>query len=65
MQESTGTTDRQEAERFLRQRLDARDEGMLPTILASKTLTLASGQSGFWRIVQSPRFVPKTHTFKT
>ena len=32
VQESTGTTDRQEAERFLRQRLDARDDGILREI---------------------------------
>jgi integrase len=38
MKESTGTTDREEAERFLRDRLDARDEGKLPVLLASKNL---------------------------
>src|SRR2546423_14917048 len=37
--ESTGMIDQQEAERFLRDRLDARDEGKLPVILASKNLT--------------------------
>ncbi len=37
--ESTGTTDRDEAERFLRERLAARDEGRLPAILPSKNLT--------------------------
>ncbi len=39
VRESTETTDREEAERFLRKRLDARDEGRLPIILSSKTLT--------------------------
>ena len=32
VRESTGATDRQQAERFLRDRLDARDEGRLPTL---------------------------------
>ena len=32
IRESAGTTDRQEAERFLRDRLDARDEGRLATL---------------------------------
>jgi hypothetical protein len=36
--ESTGTKDRDEAERFLRRRLDDRDEGTLSTILRSKNL---------------------------
>ena len=39
VRESTGTTDREEAERFLRARLDARDEGRLPTVLSGKNLT--------------------------
>jgi integrase len=39
VRESAGTNDRQEAERFLRDRLDARDEGRLPTALRSKRLT--------------------------
>ncbi len=39
IRESTATTDRQQAERFLRDRLDARDEGRLPTLLQSKQLT--------------------------
>jgi hypothetical protein len=36
--ESTGTTNREEAERFLRDRLDARDEGKLSAILAGKKI---------------------------
>jgi hypothetical protein len=39
IRESAGTTDRQEAERFLRDRLDARDEGRLSILLHSKQLT--------------------------
>jgi len=37
--ESTGTADEQEANRILRDRLDARDDGRLPAILAGKSLT--------------------------
>lgn len=37
--ESTGVLDRQDAERFLRDRLSARDGGRLATVLASKALT--------------------------
>lgn len=40
VRESTGTTDRQEAERYLRARLDARDEGRLPVLLSGKNLAL-------------------------
>ena len=47
--ESTATTDRQEAERFLRKRLDARDDGSLSSFLASKNLTLANGRIGTWK----------------
>ncbi len=39
IRESAATTDRQQAERFLRDRLDARDEGRLSTLLQSKRLT--------------------------
>jgi integrase len=39
IRESSETTDREEAERFLRERLAARDEGRLPAILSSKNLT--------------------------
>ena len=39
VKESAGTTDEHEAERFLRKRLDARDEGQLPTVLAARNLT--------------------------
>jgi hypothetical protein len=56
VQESTGTTDRQEAERFLRQRLDARDEGVLPTILASKNLTFGQWATWFLENRSKPPF---------
>jgi len=39
VKESTRTTDQEEAERFLRDRLDARDEGRLAAILAGKSVT--------------------------
>src|SRR5579875_56327 len=39
VRESTETTDRDEAERFLRARLDARDEGRLAIVLSGKNLT--------------------------
>jgi hypothetical protein len=39
VRESTGTADEQQAERFLRGRLDARDDGRLPAALGSKRLT--------------------------
>lgn len=62
VQESTGTTDRQEAERFLRHRLDARDEGVLPTILASKGLTFSEFVDWFLERRSKPPFrAIKTH----
>jgi integrase len=39
IRESAATTDREQAERFLRDRLDARDEGRLSVLLGSKRLT--------------------------
>ncbi len=47
IKESTETKDREEAERFLRERLDARDQGTLPTILSSKTLTFGEWADWF------------------
>jgi len=41
IKESSETADREEAERFLRERLAARDEGRLPAILSSKSLTFS------------------------
>ena len=46
IKESSGTADREEAERFLRERLAARYEGRLPAILSSKNL--AFGEWADW-----------------
>jgi integrase len=60
--ESTGATDRQEAERFLRDRLDARDEGTLPSVLAGKTLTFGEWADWFLERRSKPPFrAAKTH----
>jgi integrase len=60
--ESTGVTDRQEAERFLRDRLDARDEGQLPVVLASKSLTFDGWVDWFLEKRSRPPFrAEKTH----
>src|SRR6516225_8079648 len=48
VRESAGTPDRQQAERFLRDRLDARDDGSLATVLTSKQLTLNQWADWFW-----------------
>jgi integrase len=54
--ESTGTSDRQEAERFLRDRLDARDEGRLCTVLNSKQLTFGQWADWFLERRSKPPF---------
>jgi hypothetical protein len=54
--ESTGTTDRQEAERFLRGRLGARDEGRLATVLASKQLMFGQWADWFLERRSKPPF---------
>ena len=60
--ESTGATDREEAERFLRDRLDARDEGNLPSVLAGKNLTLNEWANWFLERRSKPPFrAEKTH----
>lgn len=60
--ESTGTADRQEAERFLRARLDARDEGKLDSILSGKTLTFGEWADWFLEYRSKPPFrSPNTH----
>jgi len=56
VKESTGTQDRQEAERFLRERLDARDDGTLPTLLTSKTLTFNQWADWFLERRSKPPF---------
>src|SRR5215470_7339951 len=62
VQESTGTADRDQAERFLRERLDARDDGVLPTILASMCLTFGEFADWFLEKRSKPPFrARKTH----
>lgn len=56
VRESTGTTDRQEAERFLRARLDARDEGRLPIVLSGKSLTFNEWADWFEEKRSKPPF---------
>src|ERR1017187_2935831 len=56
VRESTGATDRQEAERFWRDRLDARDEGRLPTVLRSKLLTFGQWADWFLERRSKPPF---------
>ena len=61
--ESTGASDREEAERFLRDRLDARDEGSLPAILAGKNLTFSEWSEWFLERRSKPPFrAAKTHS---
>jgi integrase len=60
--ESTGLTDREEAERFLRDRLDARDEGKLASVLAGKNLTFDAWADWFLERRSRPPFrAAKTH----
>ena len=62
IKESTGTTNQEEAERFLRHRLDARDDGTLGMILAGKSLTF--GQWADWFLAhrsKPPYRAEKTH----
>ncbi len=60
--EPTGTTDKEEAERMLRERLSARDEGRLPVILASKDLTFNQLTDWFLERRSKPPYrAEKTH----
>lgn len=62
VKESARTSDREEAERFLRDRLNARDDGMLQTILASKGLTFDEWANWFLEKRSKPPFrEEKTH----
>jgi len=56
IRESAGTTDRQTADRFLRDRLDARDEGRLSTVLNSKQLTFNQWPEWFLERRSKPPF---------
>jgi len=56
IRESAGTSDRQEAERFLRDRLDARDDGRLATVLTSKQLTFNQWADWFLERRSKPPF---------
>jgi integrase len=60
--ESSGTPNREEAERFLRERLAARDEGRLPAILSSKNLTFDEWMDWFLEKRSKPPYrSEKTH----
>ena len=62
IKESTGTTDQEEAERFLRDRLDARDDRKLPALLASKNLTFNQWADWFLERRSKPPYrAEKTH----
>src|SRR5215469_8434241 len=56
VKESAATTVEQEAERFLRQRLDARDDGQLPTVLAARNLTFGEWADWFLEVRSKPPF---------
>lgn len=60
--ESTGLTDQGEAERFLRDRLDARDDGKLSAVLAGKNLIFDELADWFLEKRSRPPFrAAKTH----
>ena len=63
VKESAATTDQQEAERFLRRRLDARDDGQLPKVLAARSLTFGEWADWFLEARSRPPFrTPGTHS---
>jgi integrase len=62
VKESAGTKDREEAERFLRARVAARDDGTLPAILSGKNLTFSEWAEWFLERRSKPPFrQEKTH----
>jgi integrase len=56
IRESAATTDREQAERFLRDRLDARDEGRLSVLLGSKRLRFNEWADWFLEKRSKPPF---------
>jgi integrase len=56
IRESAATTDREQAERFLRDRLDARDEGRLSVLLGSKRLAFNEWADWFLEKRSKPPF---------
>jgi integrase len=56
IRESAATTDREQAERFLRDRLDASDEGRLSVLLGSKRLTFNEWADWFLEKRSKPPF---------
>lgn len=62
IKESSGTANREDAERFLRERLAARDKGRLPAILSSKNLVFEEWADWFLeRRSKPPHRSEKTH----
>src|SRR5579884_2339559 len=62
VKESTATTDRLEAEAFLRRRLDARDAGLLPVVLSGRNLIFNEWADWFLENRSKPPFrTHKTH----
>lgn len=62
IRESTQSTDQEEAERFLRQRLQSRDEGRLGAVLAGKNLTFQEWSDWFLQKRSKPPYrAGKTH----
>ncbi len=62
VKESSGTTDWEVADRFLRDRLDARDEGKLGTMLSGKNLTFNEWSDWFLERRSKPPYrSDKTH----
>jgi integrase len=62
VKESAGTKDREEAERFLRTRLAARDDGTLPALLSGKNLSFSEWAEWFLERRSKPPYrQEKTH----
>ena len=62
VKESAATVDRQEVERFLRKRLEARDDGILHSVLSGKKITFDEWLDWFLEMRSKPPFrSEKTH----